>query len=252
MNPINHQLAVQLAAAIYQPTHADVRKAISLTGICPSVAEIVEGPAPLFERAMIVPTADVLFVVFRGTQNKRQWLGNFNGRKEGWFGGKVHRGFLTGFCSIRKDVLKIAKAWRGKRPLVIVGHSRGAAEAILFANIARIMLYRVSEIHLFGCPRTLSRRFAAKFDKLFPNTFNWIANNDAVHRVPFKWMGFRHVGSRMYFDSKGRLRVDPDWKIKVRGQIMGRIRGGPFDGWSDHNAAKEYKRLIGNLEFKGD
>lgn len=251
MTPRFHRNAVRFAACIYEETEGDIRNALGCRG---ESVVIISGAAPLCERAMIVLDGEVNYVVFRGTKNKKQWCSNLNAFKRrlnlGLYRGKVHQGFWNGLTTLLAELKEHLNGHAGNKELVVTGHSRGAAMAILFAIVARICGYRIVEIHLFGCPRALTEWLSGLFGFWFPDrVWNWIANNDAVHRVPFKWMGFRHVGTRMYFDSSDRLKIDPDWKLKLKGQFLGRLKGGLLDGVRDHNAVKEYERLIGNLEF---
>lgn len=135
-------------------------------------------------------------------------------------------------------------------PVVLAGHSRGAAFATEAAQLMDLAGVNIAEIHCFGCPRSLNKKAAQTFDRLFKEkTFRWIANNDAVARVPFRWMGYRHAGREFYFNALDKLHINPSTWIKARGQIRGRLRGGWFDGITDHNAVQEYVRLVGNLEL---
>lgn len=251
-NPLHHQLAARLAAAVYIENEADLRNELHRLGVCASTAKIIDGLGPLHERVLIVPTGGVVFVVVRGTINRAQWFSNGNFIKQDLpieHGAMSHRGFYHGLMSVFDAAMEHLRIWRARR-VVLVGHSRGAGMAINLALMLRMTGKRIEEIHLFGCPRTLNKAGALLFARYFPaNCWNWVCNNDTVFRVPFRWMGFRHVGQIMYFDPNDRLHIDPSIRIKVRGQLLGRLAGGVFDGWSDHNAAREYKRLVGPLSL---
>lgn len=249
-----HQQSARLAACVYQPDEGVIRNALHGLGFCASVAEIISGSAPLNERAMIVPTGEVVFLVFCGTRNFAQWISNVVGmRKVNFYPNlsneRCHKGFLDGYTSIQGQVNAQLEMWR-RRKLVIVGHSRGAATALLAAKMLRTDGFAVAEIHIFGCPRVFDPAGAAFTDACFKSIcWRWIANNDTVCRIPLRWQGFRHVGQEMYFDSSDRLHRSPSLLTKLIGQIRGRKKNGWFDGISDHNAAKEYQRLIANLEL---
>lgn len=248
----HHKQSAKLAAAIYGNSEKEVRENVRTAGFTSIDPLIITGDSPLSETAMFCPAEDVTYLVFKGTVNKQQWLSNLNLLKRtvqiGLYRGKVHRGFWKGLSTIIESVLLWMQGWMGQRDIVIAAHSRGAGFGIITALILNTLGYTVREIHLFGCPRTLNPVLAAIFDAWYPNTWNWVANNDAVHRVPFKWMQYRHVGTRMYFDSSDKLHEDPEFRIKLKGQLFGRIKGGLFDGVRDHNAVKEYERLVSVVE----
>jgi hypothetical protein len=253
MKPKHHRAAAKLCALIYRKDASHIRNALHDYGFCSSIAEIIDGPGVLHQRVLIAPDADgVVHVVFEGTKIKAQWKSNgvfWHSQFKSF--GHVHRGFLNGLDNVKDCIFLHLDSWKGRRQLVVSGHSRGAALAILFCFIAKLAGHKIKEVHLFGCPRVLSKAAAVAFEAQFANCWRWVSNNDAVCRVPFRWMGYRHVGKELYFDSNGRLHRAPRRGIKLLGQVRGRWRGGLFDGLSDHNAVKEYDRLINGADNAG-
>ncbi len=67
----------------------------------------------------------------------------------------------------------------------------------------------------------------------------WVNNNDVVARVPPTWMGYRHVGSRMYLNAHRRLRKLTK-RQRARARWRGSIEGakqGKVDHFADHAVA---------------
>ena len=120
---------------------------------------------------------------------------------------------------------------------IIVGHSKGAAEAtILTERLNMATKAKVIETHLFGSPRVGNYRFARSYNKynLGP-TFRYVNNNDIVCRVP-SFFRFCHVGKRIYLNSKG-VEVGYVGMFKITfDRIRGRLTGGKLlDGLADHD-----------------
>ncbi|WP_372808288.1 lipase family protein [Pontiella sp.] len=256
ISPKYHQAAVKLAAAIYQPTGGHVRQCIQRFGLPSSQVEIISGNGPLCERALVVPINRVAYLIWRGTVNWPQWRSNLNAAQRpmktmGTDGFAVHAGFDDGLAETYGHALESLRTYaRLGYDIVIGGHSRGAGMATDAYQLLDRDGVAVTEAHLFGAPRDLNLPAARTFDQLAKGScFRWVANNDTVCRVPFRWMGYRHVGTEMYFDSADKLHVDPSLMVKLRGQYLGRKKGGIFDGVSDHSYVGEYVRLIGSLDF---
>lgn len=150
-------------------------------------------------------------VVFRGTQPKN--LGNvlddiqFWPRR--WIGsGRVHRGFLRAYDSLREPI----DAWLDEvKParLIVTGHSLGAAMATLMA--AR---HPAAELATFGSPRVGGRDFAAQFAgrtvRRYVDCYDFVTN-----LPPPIW--FRHVAEMHYVDRHGVVHSPPPG-------LMGRVK----------------------------
>jgi triacylglycerol lipase len=67
--------------------------------------------------------------------------------------------------------------------------------------------------------------------------YRWVNNNDIVPRVPPIWFGYRHAGTEMYLDRRGRLRKLRGWR-RFRDRWWGFVHGlrrWRIDHLSDHN-----------------
>ena len=90
------------------------------------------------------------------------------------------------------------------------------------------------QLFTYGSPRVGNNRYVnhVKLDYV-----RWVNNNDIVTRVPPAWLGYRHTGQEMYFNSIGELRKMSKWqrsKDRWRGLWLG-IRKGQIDHFSDHS-----------------
>jgi triacylglycerol lipase len=148
--------------------------------------------------------------------------------------GRVHRGFKDEVDTIWPP-MEAALAENAKTTW-FTGHSLGAAMAAICAG--RCMLSQIESnpagLFTYGGPRVGSRRYVNHCK--FPEYYRWVNNNDIVTRVPPIWLGYRHAGKLMYFDSIGRFRrmskaqrAKDRWRGIWRGLKQGRV-----DPFADH------------------
>jgi triacylglycerol lipase len=109
--------------------------------------------------------------------------------------GAIHRGFETAAAAVWQPVLA-ALAARREQPVLLAGHSLGAAIAAVTAD--RVLAeanVRASAVYGFGMPRIGDADFAARYnDTLGATTFRLMHGDDIVATVPPSVLGFRHVG----------------------------------------------------------
>ena len=146
-----------------------------------------------------------LRITFRGTDAIKEWFSNFrfckkkipyNNEKSKI---KVHTGFINSYKApnVRDKIL--ASVTNGTHYIKITGHSRGAALAVLCAvDIQYNFPERDIEAILFGCPRVGNRAFVNSFNKRVSKTVRVENSNDIVTKIPFAFMGYRHVGARVH------------------------------------------------------
>jgi len=80
-------------------------------------------------RAILETTEDGLAVAFRGSDDTHAWLADLNVVIDDIGGlGHIHQGFWESFKLVRKELLQ-------KSPVVVTGHSLGAALAIIYAGV---------------------------------------------------------------------------------------------------------------------
>ena len=186
-------------------------------------------------------------LVFRGTE-PTQWQDikadldikkvqskSIDGKSEG----KVHRGFKYALNDVWEDVVKYMKECEtDKKQIYITGHSLGAALATLVAgrlDNPDVVLYT------YGSPRVGNGKWnkCQKFKH-----YRFRNNNDLVTRIPPAWLGFKHNGKFMYFNSNGDYKDQPGFLYMLTHWFGGTIKGiltFSFDSFSDHNINTYYK-----------
>ena len=191
-------------------------------------------------QAYVVANKERIVIAFRGTQ-PTQWndikadLKAFH--KEGF-----HLGFLTEYRKLRLAVIEQVNAFAEERKqakIFITGHSLGGA----MATVCAFDFPDAECVYTFGSPRACSWSKAKEFPVKHIRVVN---NNDVVPKVPFAWMGFRHVGTLHYMNFYGDVRPMTTWqrfKDGWRGRIRAIKKRVPFDGFYDHSM-NEYCRFL--------
>ncbi|MFH1563566.1 MAG: lipase family protein [Nitrospirota bacterium] len=190
-------------------------------------------------QAFIAGNNEMLILAFRGTSDLRDWMTDADAALVNGPKGKVHDGFNTALSYVWRDISGFIREKRQGRALWVTGHSLGAAVGTL--AVARFRLEKnepVNGLYTFGQPRTGNWTFAKNFDKDFEaQTFRYVHNNDIVTRVPFRAMGYSHVGTFRYFDENGNQRDNIDWWDKIKDRLKGRVNDFlelGTDGIKDH------------------
>ncbi|CAM9523149.1 unnamed protein product, partial [Ascophyllum nodosum] len=217
--------------------------------------------------AFVAANDDMIAVVFRGTQEKSDWVTNLKLVQRScpieWnppiTKGGIHeartnsQGFDEGVTTVweiangmRETIKKLYNEEGKNRKLYVAGHSLGGALATLAA--ARLHYsddVNISSMYTFGSPRVFNRQIAAFFDcsdncgtALKEKYFRCRNNNDVVPRVPFT--PYKHVGTEIYLDRFGQLStcclLD-----RLLGRLSSYLRGDFIEGIDDH-AISEYAR----------
>lgn len=151
--------------------------------------------------------AENLIFVFRGTQCDEsddiaadlQFFKARSKRKKG----NVHSGFKEYLDKLWGTVQALCTELDpdADKQLWFSGHSLGAAMATICAS--RIV-YTKPITYNFGSPRVGDHLFATAFDKSRA-LYRHVNNNDIIPTVPPSCMGYKHVGTRIFFNSKGRM-----------------------------------------------
>jgi hypothetical protein len=110
----------------------------------------------------------------------------------------IHTGFAEAAApeEIKKSVLQAADASRQtNRPLMIAGHSLGAAVGALAALQALGEDRAPLAVYTYGMPRTGGKKFKARYDeKLGGTTYRLVNGPDIVPTVPPALLAYHHVG----------------------------------------------------------
>ena len=150
-----------------------------------------------------------LLITFRGTNSCKDWMHDFAFWKKCIPYGntqspiRVHTGFLNAYKSkgVRGEIHKLITD--DIESVTVTGHSYGAALSVLCAVDLQ---YNFPDKHVqaavFGCPRVGNKAFASSYNKRVFLTLRVENGNDIVTKVPFAFLGFRHVGIRVHCGTK--------------------------------------------------
>jgi triacylglycerol lipase len=164
-------------------------------------------------QAYLITNGTIMVLSFRGTEVKQKSdvLADLEAGKNfeidlirGCAVGKVHHGFKQELEKIWPDIQVALKNNPGN--LYVTGHSLGAAMATIAAGRLQS---RVISLVTFGSPRVGTQEFV---DYLQVNHYRVQNNNDAVTKVPFWLMGFRHHGECVYLNYYGEIRELNGWQ----------------------------------------
>ena len=149
---------------------------------------------------------DIAYVVFRGSDELRDWLLNARMNLVPYAGGKVHAGFLAHYMSLRDNLFnELAK--KRNREIIFVGHSLGAIGGIFCAVDQRLdaLECRGTKIVTFGGPRVGDAAFAAAFrEKVSSCTWDCIRVENAEDCIPTLPIRYHHpITRRLIMDRRG-------------------------------------------------
>ena len=186
-----------------------------------------------------------LWFAFRGTEPSKlnDVMADLNVIKgAAMAGGKVHSGFQKEVNDLWMDVLAEIEhnnQLKVKKDVYFTGHSLGAAMATISAT-----RYKPEELFTFGSPRVGGAKF---IKNITCKHYRFMNNNDIVCRIPPAWLGFRHHGEMIYFNSEGIHQAKPTWKDLFKGILNSWKRWKFFDGIVDHGMPN-YVRALNKLK----
>jgi predicted lipase len=160
------------------------------------------------------PTMNIL--MFRGTQRQLEWLENILAIQatyvhpvNGTVIGKVHSGIYDFYhAHLAAAVKEAVQALDPKQPLVIAGHSLGAALATFAAIDLALMLPEFQsgiQLYTYAGPRLGNKAFAETHSKLLPNHYRITNLADMIPMLPLSKLltdDFVHVGESWSFLSQ--------------------------------------------------
>jgi hypothetical protein len=155
-------------------------------------------------------------IVFRGSSTVKDACSDilvlkerFTPLKKFLFSPKVHLGFQNAWESVREKVFEVINRASAGLPvrLNITGHSLGAGLATLAAaDFAKNSQHDIV-LYNFGSPRVGNIHFKKAFSKLVPNCFRVVNDEDVVATIPK--IGYFHIGTLVYLNGRGDLKVAP-------------------------------------------
>lgn len=216
---------------------------------------------------VLVEDGNPRVIAFRGTACREDWITDFDVR---WWDpgfrrvtdmpwadlgvGRVHHGFWEAAGSVIDQVLTLDG---GETPVVITGHSLGAALAVLTAwRMARLGL-PLAAVITFGGPRVGDSAWSRNYQSQMVNsqletlreiTWRIVNEEDIVARVPGWLMGYRHVGRELFCPAIGRARVDPPLWFRCLSDCIGMYRDYRFGRLAPvlNHPVVEYIDRLGN------
>lgn len=127
-----------------------------------------------------------LYIVFRGTDEKKDWKQNFDIKSIDIMGGKIHLGFFEDY---QKTMRIIYKEIHNYQNIVITGHSKGACQAIVQTFMAQKYFPKK---HIECIAVAPAKCISKKINEQLKNTYSIINGDDYICKIPpFK---FRHAG----------------------------------------------------------
>ena len=190
--------------------------------------------------AALVEHEEYLCMVFRGTDEIKDWIDNINASLvEKLFGG-FHKGFWEATEEVWSDLKPEYQKKREKKrlSLFITGHSLGGA----MATIAAAKLIQSDQpfisVYTFGQPRAMNQDAARIFNtKCKDRFFRFQNNNDVVTRVPVRRTGYSHVGNTLYISKEKKIHDNPGVEFKFLDTIDGyeeALKAKRIDAIEDH------------------
>ena len=193
------------------------------------------------------------YIIFRGSDGRADWFDNFKfskkplsfiklSKKEVPYKGvnpdiKVHRGFIQQYKTIKATILEhiIKERDNGCTRVIVTGHSLGGALATLCALDIQFHHPDLEIICIpIASPRVGNKRFTKSFNWRVPETYRFVYRNDSVCKVPYTFLGYKHVKEKVYLGSKLK------WYEKLL------FNGNPFN----HYPEKKYQPAIKKLKWK--
>jgi len=178
-------------------------------------------------QAYVAVREDVAIVGFRGTEagSLTDWSSDFSvARTTSYWkdapSAKMHRGFKFALELIADElvayleeagVVKLDGTNSPKEttvPIWVTGHSLGGALAIAFtAYLDGVHGIKVRYTATFGQPRVGNAAFKEQYDKrgLGERTVRFVLCTDVIAQQPPNFLGYSHVGSRVYYSSTGDI-----------------------------------------------
>lgn len=140
-------------------------------------------------------------LAFRGSEltSWKDWFVDALFFKQAWLqGGKVHSGFAGALDVIWPD---LEKSIEHITSIIFTGHSLGGALATLAASKLQSHCQKLVTI---GAPAIGNAEFVSSTEKALTGKMARYVNCcDVVSRVPFSFMGFRHLNAELYINKDG-------------------------------------------------
>lgn len=160
----------------------------------------------------ILPSAQKIFVVFRGSSSTRNWIEDFKVAKTNYTSYpycncNVHAGFYETTMNIVDSTMEAIQTLRRKYKydIIVTGHSYGAAISQLF-SVEMLLDDIPNAIYNFGQPRVGDMDFAFYVNTLQKNLWRFTHNRDIVpHLPPMEGFQYYHSCQEVFENESGEL-----------------------------------------------
>ena len=178
-------------------------------------------------QAYILEVGEACVVVFRGSDEAKDWVQNFQFDFVGSSYGKIHKGFKKSWDLIARELRDNLP----NKPLYFTGHSYGGALAFISG------LYMPHEkVITFGCPKVLHEKLP--YTKI--SHIRVRNNNDIVTMLPPNYV---HIGELVYLDYEGKQSNKIKFFDRLKSHLKAWSKGEKFNPFYDH----EISEYIGKL-----
>jgi pimeloyl-ACP methyl ester carboxylesterase len=186
-------------------------------------------------KAVVAIKGDTSIVVFRGTDEIRDWLTNFDVRNVSLDHGNVHSGFWNAYQELRSDIVSALNEHQPKH-IWVTGHSLGGAMAVCCAyDLEQTSELRINGLVTFGQPKLGDAKFAEHVDTVFLGRYFAFSNDNdpVVDLVPL----CESCGSAIWFN-----------RSKIMRSPRKRVSTGATYGNSGSNEDNEFSLEVMSLD----
>lgn len=151
---------------------------------------------------VVAHTEDQLWIVFRGTNDKKDHISNLRFAKtKNKF--EIHIGFKSRLDKILPEVLAELNSHSNKQ-VFFAGHSLGGAMAQIVATMTKDTK---STCFTFGCPKVGTILFSSRATHV--THYRFVNCTDPIPILPPRLFGFIHHGNEVYINSDGNFKPQP-------------------------------------------
>jgi triacylglycerol lipase len=202
----------------------------------------------------VMANDQAIVIAFRGTEgkNRKDWITNLNFDHVEIPDGQVHEGFNSAINCIWEDLLLTVVKFRTQaQPVLLTGHSLGGA----LATLATLRLIHAGQsvqgLYTFGSPRVGDRTYMDHFNAAMNDrAFRFVNDEDIVAKLPFKAIGYCHVGEKCRFNTDGQLCRQPLSRDGLIEQIKAEVEDLLEPNWEvvqDHDLGAYQDAILANL-----
>ena len=201
----------------------DKQLAIECAKFCQaSYATCTVADAKTDTQVLVDGTMGRVRIAFRGTYNTEGWLRDLDIRKVGYGGMRLHAGFFGDVQSVFTELESYIP--QITTPVIITGHSKGAAEAVLFAYMLKEAGCNVVAVYTFGEPRGGDLAWRAKYDALL-GLITWRVTHaaDIVPWIPT--INYWHITQHAWLPATGGVVFNPSIVRQLatnHGELLGK------------------------------